>query len=100
MERASKANEQEKGLEGADLRPQGEGGMDGWTDGRTSGNSPVAFRTSALWGRCPKCITNAIFSTFRLDHHRWVNRRTGGQTEGRTDGQTDGRRDGWTDKSS
>ena len=42
MERASKANEQEKGLERADLRPQGEGGMDGWTDGRTSGNSPVA----------------------------------------------------------
>ena len=28
MERASKANEQEKGLERADLRPQGEGGMD------------------------------------------------------------------------
>ena len=31
---------------------------DGWKDGRTegwtSGNSPVFYRTSALWGRCPK----------------------------------------------
>ena len=39
MERASKANEQEKGLERADLRPQGEGG--GWMDGQMDENLEI-----------------------------------------------------------
>ena len=36
------------------------GGTEGWTDGRTDGRTdiwkftPVSYRTSALWGRCPK----------------------------------------------
>merc|ERR1711911_190597 len=38
-------------------------------DGRTSRNPPVFYRTSALWGRCPKRVT---------------------------DGLTDGWTDGWT----
>ena len=42
---------------------QMDGWMDGWTDGRTDGwmdgrtdiwkFTPVSYRTSALWGRCP-----------------------------------------------
>ena len=34
----------------------GDGRKDGWTDGRTDVSKfpPVSYRTSALWGRCPK----------------------------------------------
>ena len=37
-------------------------GGDGWKDGRTEGRTdvsrfpPVFYRTSALWGRCPKRV--------------------------------------------
>ena len=36
----------------------GDGWKDGWTDGRTDvwKFTPVSYRTSALWGRCPKSI--------------------------------------------
>ena len=39
-----------------------DGRKDGWTDGRKDGRTdvskfpPVFYRTSALWGRCPKRI--------------------------------------------
>ena len=30
------------------------------TDGWTSGNSPMSYRTSALWGRCPKSLSLSL----------------------------------------
>ena len=57
-----------------------DGPMDRWTDGRTDGRmdgrtdgwtdgwkfTPVSYRTSVLWGRCPKSVTknNVNFSLF------------------------------------
>ena len=42
--------------ERAKLRPPMAKGGDGRTDGRTDVSKfpPVSYRTSALWGRCPK----------------------------------------------
>ena len=46
--------------ERAKLRPPMAKGGDGRTDGRKDGRTdvskfpPVSYRTSALWGRCPK----------------------------------------------
>ena len=47
----------------ANLRPTG-GGTDGRKDGRTDvwKFPPVFYRTSALWGRCPKRPINVLFS--------------------------------------
>ena len=48
---------------GPSLPSSGLGGGDGRTDGRTEGRTdvwkftPVFYRTSALWGRCPKSVT-------------------------------------------
>ena len=48
------------GPERADLGPERSLGGDGRTDGRTYVRTdvwkftPVSYRTSALWGRCPK----------------------------------------------
>ena len=50
------------GLKEPDLGLSGLSGLGGdvWTDGRTDGRTdvrkftPVSYRTSALWGRCPK----------------------------------------------
>ena len=42
------------------------GGTDGRKDGRTDGRTdvwkfpPVFYRTSALWGRCPKRIVRTV----------------------------------------
>ena len=46
---------------------KGGGRTDGRTDGRTEGRTddlkfpPVSYRTSALWGRCPKTDTEIDF---------------------------------------
>ena len=44
------------GLKELDLGQSGLGGGDVQTDGRTDVRkfTPVSYRTSALWGRCPK----------------------------------------------
>ena len=40
----------QSGLGGGNVRTDGQ--TDGWTDVRKF--TPVSYRTSALWGRCPK----------------------------------------------
>ena len=58
------------GPERADLGPErgrgGDGQTDVWTDGRTDvwKFTPVSYRTSALWGRCPKSVKIAISTAF------------------------------------
>ena len=39
----------------------GDGRMDGRKDGRT-GNSPLSYRTAAIWGCCPKRFEKMIGS--------------------------------------
>ena len=56
------------GLERADLGSErGLGGGDGRTDGRTDvwKFTPVSYRISALWGRCPKSMSVSIAAHLR-----------------------------------
>ena len=49
------------GSDKADSGPEGPGG-DVRMNGRTSGNSPVSYRTSALWGCAQKVSTLLIMN--------------------------------------
>ena len=88
------------------------GGTDGRTDRRTyvSKFPPVFYRTSALWGRCPKAKSRPERANLKPRRANLKPRRVNlmlngggdgwkdGWTDRRMDRRTDGWTDGWTDK--